>query len=336
MHLVSEADSTLALWKRQRRDVSQGIRKAENTIAGSGDEQIAETWRRSIAELEVELGHALGDDEHYWRHIPPKLEVFIDDILPAIRETLIQTIVGVGQQLAEYFHGLKSADSGIHSYSNKISQSIVQSLNVEALSDVNIRLRSRIKDLDFWVRLESFVLEWNQWRQSDYRDLPSRELIDAMGGAIVILDKVRTGNDLRTLFDLSLELRENGRLALIKNDNDLAYASSRGLSYLALCGIFIGITHYLCNNRKTHIHWPVDELEVIDGSNINRLFGMLDRAQITMVAGFPSKDANLLRLFKRHHVIDLKQGIRVMNPAETDLLSQVRQRTAEMKEAADV
>lgn len=335
-HLVGEAESALALWKKRRREVSQGILKAENVIAGSGDEQIAETWRKSIAELETEIGHSLGDDPNYWRHIPPKLEGFVDDVLPAIRETLIQTIVGVGQQLADYFHGLKNADGSIHSYSAKISQAIVQSLDVEALSDVNIRLHSKIKDLDFWVRLESFVVEWNQWRHSDYSDLPSQELIEAMGAAIVILDKVRTGNDLRALFDLSLELRENGRLAVVKNDNDLANASSRGLSYLALCGIFIGITHYLCNNRKTHIHWPVDELEVIDGSNINRLFGMLDRAQITMVAGFPSKDANLLRLFKRHHVIDLKQGIRVMNPTDTDLLSQVRQRIAKTEAAADV
>jgi hypothetical protein len=335
-HLVGEAEGALALWKKQRREVSQGIARAENAIAGSSDEQIAEIWRKSLAELESELGLSLSDDPNYWRHIPPKLESFIDDILPTIRETLIQTIVGVGQQLADYFHGLKSADSSIHSYSAKISQAIVQSLDVEALSDVNIRLRSKIKDLDFWVRLESFIQEWNQWRQSDYSDLPSQDLTDAMGAAIIILDKVRTGNDLRALFDLSLELRENGRLAVIKNDNDLANASSRGLSYLALCGIFIGITHYLCNNRKTHIHWPVDELEVIDGTNINRLFGMLDRAQITMVAGFPSKDANLLRLFKRHHVIDLKQGIRVMNPAGTDLLSQVRQRIANTEDAASV
>ncbi len=323
-HLLSEATDAIDLLKKQQRKVISGIAKAEAAITASGDDQITSSWRQMVEELESVLGKEFSEDPNRWRHLPPLLEQFINDVVPSKREALIQTIRGVGGQLSEYFHGLKQADRSILKYSHVISKAIVESLDVEALSDVNIRLASRIKDLDFWVRLELFVKEWVEWSVLEHDELPSSDLVEAMGAALLIIEKVKSGNDLRALFGLSLEIRENGRLAIIKSDNDLAHASSRGLSYLALCGIFIGITHYLCRDRKTDLHWPVDELEVIDGVNINRLFGMLDRANIKMVAGFPSKDANLLRLFKRHHVIHLREGVRVMNPSESDLLSQLK------------
>jgi hypothetical protein len=327
-YLISEAAEKLEVLKKLKHKVAQQIKQAEAAINSGSDEQIADIWQRMIQELEISLGKELTDDPHYWRHLPPLLERFVHEFVPTIQETLIQTIVGVGQQLADYFHGLKSADRSIHSYSSKISESIVKSLDVEALSEVNIRLESNIKSLEYWHRLEQFISEWTDWQETSYGELPSTDLIEAMGKALIILSKVKSARDLRALFSLSLELRENGRLAIIKNDEDLANASSRGLSYLALCGIFIGITHYLCHNRTTYIHWPVDELEVIDGSNINRLFGMLDRAKITMVAGFPSKDANLLRLFKHHHVIKYGEGIKMMNPEKSNLLSQIEKQKA--------
>ena len=142
----------------------------------------------------------------------------------------------------------------------------------------------------------------------------------AMGKALVAVQNVRSSNDLQTLFDLTMEITENGRTVFIKNDNDLLNVSSRGLSYLALFGIFIGLTHYLCDNRMTPIHWPVDELGMIDRENTSRLFEMLERANIRMLAAFPTWETALLGMFRRLHEIDRSKGIMVMRPESADLV----------------
>ncbi len=319
-HLLDSANQTQNYFKEQEIKVSRGIKLAENVIERGVDEKIKRSWVQLVNERSAQLGKDFATDPDYWRHLPPLLNTFINDIVPTMRDALIQTIRSVGGQLTEFFHGLSATDRRIGNYSRTISEAIKNAVSIEAISDINIQLSSKISDLEYWTELEHFSKEWSEWTIDRADTLPDRELVVAMGVALIAVQKVRSSNDLQTLFDLTMEITENGRTVFIKNDNDLLNVSSRGLSYLALFGIFIGLTHYLCDNRVTPIHWPVDELGMIDRENTMRLFEMLERANIRMLAAFPSGETALLGMFHRLHEIDRSKGIMVMQPESSDLV----------------
>ena len=319
-HLLDSANQTQNYFKEQEIKVSRGIKLAENVIERGVDEKIKRSWVQLVNEKSAQLGKDFSTDPDYWRHLPPLLDTFINDIVPTMREALIQTIRSVGGQLTEFFHGLSATDRRIGNYSRTISEAIKSAVSIEAISDINIQLSSKISGLEYWTELEHFSKEWSEWTIDRADTLPDRELVVAMGVALIAVQKVRSSNDLQTLFDLTMEITENGRTVFIKNDNDLLNVSSRGLSYLALFGIFIGLTHYLCDNRVTPIHWPVDELGMIDRENTMRLFEMLERANIRMLAAFPSGETALLGMFHRLHEIDRSKGIMVMQPESSDLV----------------
>jgi hypothetical protein len=319
-HLLDSANQTQSYFKEQEIKVSRGIKLAENVIERGVDEKIKRSWVQLVNEKSAQLGKDFATDPDYWRHLPPLLDTFIHDIVPTMREALIQTIRSVGGQLTEFFYGLSATDRRIGNYSRTISEAIKSAVSIEAISDINIQLSSKISDLEYWTELEHFSKEWSEWTIDRADTLPDRELVVAMGVALIAVQKVRSSNDLQTLFDLTMEITENGRTVFIKNDNDLLNVSSRGLSYLALFGIFIGLTHYLCDNRVTPIHWPVDELGMIDRENTMRLFEMLERANIRMLAAFPSGETALLGMFHRLHEIDRSKGIMVMQPESADLV----------------
>ena len=112
---------------------------------------------------------------------------------------------------------------------------------------------------------------------------------------------------------------ENGHPRVIHNDNQLDTSTSDGLKYLALCVIFIAISRLLCPDREVKLHWPIDELGLLHGENIARLFDMLNRGGIVMVGGFPSEDPVMLRNFKHRQRIDFKRGIRVIDIPRSSL-----------------
>ncbi|MEA3302244.1 MAG: ATP-binding protein [Pseudomonadota bacterium] len=319
-HLLDRANQTQNYFKEQEIKVSRGIKLAENVIERGVDEKIKRSWVQLVNEKSAQLGKDFATDPDYWRHLPPLLDTFINDIVPTMREALIQTIRSVGGQLTEFFYGLSATDRRIGNYSRTISEAIKSAVSIEAISDINIQLSSKISDLEYWTELEHFSKEWSEWTIDRADTLPDRELVVAMGVALIAVQKVRSSDDLQTLFDLTMEITENGRTVFIKSDNDLLNVSSRGLSYLALFGIFIGLTHYLCDNRVTPIHWPVDELGMIDRENTMRLFEMLERANIRMLAAFPSGETALLGMFHRLHEIDRSKGIMVMQPESADLV----------------
>jgi hypothetical protein len=319
-HLLDTANQTQTYFKEQEFKVSRGIKSAENVIERGADAKIKVSWMQLVNESSARLGKDFSTDPDYWRHLPPLLNTFINDIVPTMRETLIETIRGVGGQLTEFFHGLSATDRRIGNYSRTISEAIKNAVSIDAISDINIQLSSKISDLEYWTELEHFSKEWKEWTIDRADTLPDRELVVVMGVALIAVQKVRSSSDLQTLFDLTMEITENGRTVFIKNDNDLLNVSSRGLSYLALFGIFIGLTHYLCDNRVTPIHWPVDELGMIDRENTMRLFEMLERANIRMLAAFPSGETALLGMFHRLHEIDRSKGIMVMQPESADLV----------------
>ncbi len=319
-YLIEQFSELLDEYQRQREAIKKRLLSAENLFNRSGDEAIRDSWQRMLTEKELALGITFNTDPEYWQHLPELIGKMVEEVVPTTREAIIETLRIVSGQLADYFAGLQSADRRIASYASRISSAIHDVLAIEALSDITLQMRSGVRDLGYWKELKHFASAWSEWSTQAGSRLPSSELVDALGDALAAVATVKTTRDLRNLFDLTLKLTENGAERRIRNDHDLAHVSSHGLSYLALCAIYIGLTHYLCDRRSTPIHWPVDELGIIDPGNITRLIDMLDHGNIRMVAAFPDGRPELLGLFKRSHVIDRKKGIGVIDTSGQDLL----------------
>ena len=319
-YLIDQFSAQLEEYQRERDAIRKRVLSAETRLNRSGDEGIRDSWHRLCAEKESALGTSFSTDPEYWQHLPELIGKMVEEVVPTTREALIETLRTVSSQLADYFAGLQSADRRIAGYASRISSAIHEVLAIEALSDITLEMRSGVRDLGYWRELKHFAHAWSEWSAQASSRLPSSELVDALGDALAAVATVKTTRDLRNLFELTLKLTENGVERRIRNDHDLAHVSSHGLSYLALCAIYIGLTHYLCEGRSTPIHWPVDELGIIDPGNITRLIDMLDHGNIRMVAAFPDGRPELLGLFKRSHVIDRRKGIGVIDTSGNDLL----------------
>lgn len=323
-YLIDYFSAQFDEYQRERGEIEKSVLRAEHYLNRSGDEGIKDSWGRLCAEKESALGKNFSTDPEYWQHLPELIGKMINEVVPNTREALIETLRTVSSQLADYFAGLQSADRRIAGYASRISLAIKKALAIEALSEITLEMRSGVRDLGYWRELKHFAHAWSEWSTQAGDRLPSSELVDALGDALAAVTSVKTTQDLRNLFELTIRLTENGVERRIRNDHDLANVSSHGLSYLALCAIYIGLTHYLCEARSTPIHWPVDELGIIDPGNITRLIEMLDHGNIRMVAAFPDGRPEVLDLFKRSHIIERNQGIGVIDTSGHSLLGSGR------------
>ncbi|AXY02944.1 ATP-binding protein [Vibrio alfacsensis] len=62
------------------------------------------------------------------------------------------------------------------------------------------------------------------------------------------------------MVEMEITIVENGRPAVVRNDEDLEKVGSEGISKLAIIVVFCGMTRFLCQDEDVAIHWPLDEL----------------------------------------------------------------------------
>ena len=285
----------------------------ESVISGQGDRsQITEVWEQlrkkaetatndinNIDALNINLTQSIG--ELIGVHLPQKKETI---------GSFVQTISG---QLEDFYVGLKHISKLIQQQSRAISASISEKQYFEAIGNIDVSLSSRIDSQDYWPHLEEFAVLYAEWRDDEGIALPPERLGDLLIKVTDILHRSRVATGIESVFDLAITLEENGRKVTVTNGRDLENASSNGLSYLILCSIFAGITRMLCRDWSIRIHWPVDELGVIDSVNIAGLFKMLNDHNIVMVGGFPTTDPLLLQHFLERH--EMRKGVGLVDIA---------------------
>ena len=126
---------------------------------------------------------------------------------------------------------------------------------------------------------------------------------------------------------------ENGNSRTISTDTDFNNSSSNGLSYLAICIVFMGITRYLCPDKRVQLVWPIDELAALSPNNIASLFAMMNEQNIVMFSAFPSEDPSLLKHFESKNLLALT-GIRKINLKKARAnVAEIRERNKKMKAA---
>lgn len=302
-----------------KEQIVTGMHAINSKIGQHADTQVGRAWEHARETRRQELKYDNPFDRNFLISLPQALETFLDDEIPSIKSHKVEALRVISKGLVDFFERLRVVHKSIESQSRRITSAIKENMKIDALSSIGILLTSRIDALDYWASLERFSTSWQEWRDSGSNDLPDADFLGEMSALIDALKSIKAGMHLRDYFDLHIRMTENGHERVIQNDYQLDNSTSDGLKYLALCVIFIAISRLLCPDKEVALHWPIDELGILHGENIAKLFGMLNEGGIVMVGGFPSEDPVMLRHFKHRQVIDFKNGIRVIDIPKSTL-----------------
>ncbi len=256
----------------------------------------------------------------------------MDNYLPQIKSSTVETIIAVAEAIDKYFQSLKQIHHEINNVSKKLSNRINTNQQIKALSDIGIRLVSKVEECGAWTEMSAFNSLWAESTVKADRSLPSVALGESLRDVIEALEYAHKTPELKSLISLVVHLKENGNYKEITSDAAMNDASSNGLSLLAVIAIYIGMSRYLCPDENVTLTWPVDELSTIDLDNIASLFSMLNAVNIRLFSAFPTKEHNILKHFDTCHELVYRKGAMTMlkeAPEVSQLAEQLKQQMEE-------
>ncbi|WP_181049727.1 ATP-binding protein [Marinobacter persicus] len=293
--------------EKLREMVIKAVRKATSVLNKYENTQVYQAWRK-LQEYRVSqlpnVGDRYGDDFELSQ--TESLRLLLEQDLPQLRAALITQFTNAAGELRDYFGGLQQLVREVKQASNQLQRAINTDQQIESISDIEVVLKPRIYEDDSWAPLKNFVESWENWQLSHRTDIPSDELVSDFHQVVNTLRSARIRDDMESMVDMRLQLRENERLVIIRNDNDFLNASSTGLTYLAIMAVFIGMTRYLAPDLSTRITWPIDELGTLSANNISRLASMLEKQNVTMISACPKLDHGLRKFFENK--VSIKDG----------------------------
>lgn len=320
-----------------KKEVLQLIQKANNDLLKRADSQISEAWSmlyaRRLESLRMNRADISESDIIFLLHLPEELDELLTLRVPEIKKALITTVRVLGDQINNYYRDLSQLDREITNVSKKLKDQINTGQKIPTLSEIEIRLVSKVASVGAWTQLKAFNQEWEAWDLMQREELPPNSLEAALSDVVVVLDASHAHHDLASLLEMEIALLENSKPRSIRSDDALNNASSNGLSYLAVIVIFIGMSRYLCPNPNVRLTWPVDELATLAPRNVALLFSMLEEHNIVMFAAMPSSDANLLRHFNKRVLLDKDKGVSTI-ASSLAVTSKFRAKLASLKEEA--
>lgn len=305
--VFTDVDGVLESQRTLRQAINEGVDKAERLIGQYPQSQIYAGW--SALRGEANQKHARDNNDEFKLALATCLEHLVNDHLPQARSTLIGFVRATGGQLSLFYSNMRNVSGQIGNHSRRINSAINSGMQFDALKNINVRLSSRIESLDYWSALQEFYAAWQIWQDSGDDVLPPTELDRSLQNVTEAIHNARLLTAIDNVFDLIIEVEENGHCVVAHNQRELESISSTGLSSLTLYSLFAGITRMLCADQDVAMHWPVDELGTLAPENIAKLFDMMTQSNIVMVGGFPTTDPTFLRHFHEHHHLDKERGI---------------------------
>lgn len=329
--LVELLRSELKDYKKLTDETLRQVKESQYLIERRQESRIYEQWQHLFNQA---LAKSPYDEyeQSFLLNLPPLFEDLLDNHLPQIRQSTLEAIVAVSAQVDNYYRELKSISSEISIVSNRLSSRINTNQQIDALSDISIKLVSKVEEVGAWKEMESFHKAWSNYSAKNNRELPPEELGDALNDVVLALEYAHAKPDLKSMISLVVTLKENGNLKEVNSDKAMNDTSSNGLSLLAVIAIYIGMSRYLCPDPNVSLTWPVDELSTIDLENIASLFNMLDSANIRLFSAFPTKEHNILKHFDTIDELDFNKGAMTM----TSDLPQLDKLTGKLMSVAEV
>ncbi|MEB3754870.1 ATP-binding protein [Acinetobacter sp. MD2(2019)] len=226
--------------------------------------------------------------------------------IPSKITATIAAYQSLGIVFQTHYESLKRFQRKVSRVSDDLSSNINTHNPFTALSEIEIRLEATIHKFGYLSDLENFVNKF----ESDVNEIPDESVIASLENAVNALHNSNVeSHDLKTMVELSICFKENSRLVRVKNDKDLAEASSTGLSRLVILLIFTGLIRHLCSDESVAIHLPIDELGQIDPVNSIKLLELMQQQQVYLVCAQPQMTEQIARSFSYKYNIDKDKGL---------------------------
>lgn len=303
----------------------------DQLIAKQSGSSLAETWERSREEctsINDKSLHIL-DYRKLVSHLEQLLTIMVPQSLTALREQ--GRIFGV--DLNAYYDVLADIDRRITSQSSRITKEVDEELFLDGVSNSEVRIRSRISELDFWPELQNFVKAFQQWQEEGFSTLPNEDYTSSMRSAIDIIGRSALSGGIASLLEIELCLREGNNNLVIRTDRQLNESSSHGMAYLILCKFLLAFTRLLRDQSNVTVHWPIDELGTLHHDNIKKIFDACGNNNIQILGAFPNPDSEVLSLFSNRYIINKQsKQLQIVKPRLDLIAEKLRQRKSVSQE----
>jgi hypothetical protein len=281
-----------------KKTVMASYRSAQRVIHNYHGTQIHKTWDDIMQYRQAMMpsDEDFDPEAQTLRHVEG-LRILLDSNLPQLESAAREHFANEAGKLVAYFEGLQNLHRKVKQVGAVLDRHINTNQKIESLENIRIVLTPKIQDEISWAPLKNFSESWKDWAPVNQRGLPNDEIL---GGFQLVQNDLREANigtDIRSMVDLYIALTEDGREGYIRSEVDFEESSSRGLSYLAIMVIFMGVTRFLCPDERVRIIWPIDELATLSNNNIPRLAAMLEEANLTMMSACPDMNRALSRFF---------------------------------------
>ena len=237
----------------------------------------------------------------------PAFEEWFSELHEQHRDTLRNDGHSLAEDFKNKYQMLKRTDERIDNENRLLQRSLNQNIARDVVDEIQIRIESGIKELEFLpalARLSDLHEAWT--RSSD--NLPTEAFTEALSALL----EYWTGNDgitadLRQQIHLKGHVVENGIKRNFHASTDLADISSNGVSYLILTTILVGFINIVRGKEPVQMVWALDELGNIDTRNVRNLLKMLNDNGITLISATPNADTGVRDSFT-HRFRIMKDG----------------------------
>ncbi|MGJ8586219.1 MAG: ATP-binding protein [Marinosulfonomonas sp.] len=278
--------------ERERNTLTQEIRNGVKDVArvfmaepGSPPEQHIQLRRQAFQSL------AEGPE---WL---PAFEDWFNELHEQHRDTLRNDAHFHAEEFKNKYQMLKRTDERITEENRLLQRSLSQNIATDVVEEIQIKIESGIKELEFLPALERISELHEDWTRSG-EDLPPNVFTEALSDLL----EYWSGNegitaDLRQQIRLRGHVVENGIKRDFHASTDLADISSNGVSYLILTTILVGFINIVRGKKPVQMVWALDELGNIDSRNVRNLLEMLNGNGINLISATPNADLGVRERF---------------------------------------
>ncbi|TLF52751.1 ATP-binding protein [Halomonas urmiana] len=304
--------------EHQRQNVLQSARRCGTILAQHPGSKIFQSWQNMREDRRSRSQHEEGTHAFTLEQMQD-LEALLEHRVPEIEKGVIVNVHAIGSELSDYHESLKTLDSSTKSITRRLDNHLNTSHEFTVISDVSLKVKSKIHEFGFWRELADFASAWADWAVTGFTELPGEALLQRLTNIDGQLKHARMStHDLRSMVELEIEFFEQDRRVPIRTDNDLNASGSQGISRLAILVLFSALARYLCPDERVNITWPIDELGELAPENSVKLFRMMDDRNISLFCAEPRITTDLLRYFENKVLLDKRKGVMSMVPKESN------------------
>ncbi|MBY6185224.1 ATP-binding protein [Marinobacter hydrocarbonoclasticus] len=318
--------------KLQQRDqhlsvIKQQVEHFDSLIGQKAGPELAANWEQWRSDCVSNPDNELGVAKLDHMKLVPHLQYMMNHLLPQRMEVLRTTGQTFGKELETYYHVLADIDKRIGTQSARITREVGEELFLDGVSGSEVKIRSRISELEFWDELTLFIQSHQKWQAQGFVGLPGDEYAQRLRRALEVIGRAALSGSIAKLLEIELRLREGNSDLVIRTDRQLNESSSHGMAYLILCKFLLAFTRLLRGNAGTVIHWPIDELGTLHHGNVKKIFDACENNRIAVLGAFPNPESEVLALFQNRYIINKNtRQLQVVQPKVSPIAERLKAR----------